>query len=288
MMAAALTSASIGCDAGGQKRWDDFWKGEWTGASGPSAGDEEFWTVECAAFSGDKHQELADKLATSLKRVGEIDAEDVWVVHGPKASRVLHGRYQLAYVKAEVASEEHAEGDLFVKLSNEIKTDTAFIRKLAFDDQYPFFSARPVPLPPDDVGPPEWDLRNAEGEYTLNVGVTYNTEALHNYKEAAVEWVRDLRDRGYEAYYYHSPEQARTSICVGTFGPDARIENAEVKALRDREELKYNLENGHIMYRIGSDEEGNRVRMANWSFLARIPGSEDRPGGAARTPGAGF
>ncbi len=286
LLAMVIALQFCGCSDADKKKWDDFWAMEGRGPFGSrQAGDEEAWTIECNTYLSENHAKAADSMATALKRVPELRSESVWVEHGPKRSTVFYGEYPLKYVQAQVASESHAEGDLIIKLSDEIKSDLDFIRKLAMGDKYPFFSARPIPKPLADVGPPEWDIRNARGIYTLNVGVTYNTETLHNYKEAAIEWVRDLRSRGHEAYYYHDPDRPQTSICVGTFGEEALTDTGggrsgyseAVKALQQKEEFKYNLENGHIMYRIANDEHGQRVRMPNWSFIVKIQRDDARP-----------
>ena len=122
----------------------------------------------------------------------------------------------------------------------------------------------------------------------MQVGVTYNTERLHNYKQAAVEWVKALRADGNEAYYYHNPNKARSSICVGTFGDDALVDSGDgrtrysdaVRALRDQGDFKYNLENGHKIYkRARNSDTGEIERLPNWSFLVKTPGPAKADGG---------
>ena len=145
---------------------------------------------------------------------------------------------------------------------------------------------------PPDVGPPEWDIRNASGVYTLNVGITYSTQTLKNYKQAAIEWVKDLRNRGYEAYYYHDPDKPQTSICVGSFGEDAvriqkwvepngearvrRVYTPDVESLQRKEEFRFNLENGARIFRSSRDPKtGAMARMPNKSFLVKIPKNDE-------------
>lgn len=264
------------------RRWRSFWGAGDSGRSlfGRKAGETEIWTIECNAYRSPSRREMADRMATALKHVRELRPEKVWVEHGEKQSRVFYGDYELKYVEAKVDRESHARGDLVIKLSEAIKRDLRFIKTLALGDQHPFFSARAIPKPIEDVGPPEWDLRNAKGVYTLHVGVTYNTRTLHDYKRAAVDWVRALRDDGHEAYYYHDPDEPRSDICVGTFGEDAMIESSDggaryseaVNALRKQGDFKYNLENGHRTYRKARNTEtGKAERMPNWSFLVEIP-----------------
>jgi hypothetical protein len=264
------------------KRWNEFWGGDSRQGSifGPKAGDTELWTIECNDYEGANSREMADSMATALKSVEGIKGDAVRVEHGEGHSRVLYGSYPLKYVRAKVSSEEHVEGDVVIDLSEELKRDLRLVRSLALGEEYPFFSARPIPQPLKAVGPPAWDLRNAKGVYTLNVGVTYDTQQFHSHEEAAVEWVRTLREQGYEAYYCHAPDGTRTSICVGTFGedaltpgPDGKTQYSEaVQALRNQGDFLYNLENGHKVYRTGTDTDtGEKKRMPNWSFLVKIP-----------------
>ncbi len=280
----ALLVFAAACKQVDQKKWDEFWKVDSSKGSlfGRQAGETETWTIECNEYRSTHREErerMADNMATLLKKCQELRAGDVSVQHETDRSRVFYGRYHLKYGEARTENDAHAKGDVIIELNEEIRRDLDFIRKLALGDKYPFFSARPIAEPTQDVGPPEWDLRKARGTYTLNVGVTYNTETMHNYKEAAVEWVRDLRHRGYEAYYYHDPERALSSICVGTFGDDALVDDGQGKkrmsdavvALRNKEEFKYNLENGHIVNRGVANESGQKGRIPNWSFLVKIP-----------------
>lgn len=271
-----------GCGEQEKKKWDDFWQQGSLASLGTDRGpgDREAWTIECGEFTEAGHEDVADSLATALKRVSGLHSDKVRVQHSDDRSRIFYGTYNLQYVEAKVDGEGHARGDVIIELTNEVRTDLDFIRKLAMGDRYPFFAARPIPEPSPDVGPAEWNLRNANGVYTLNIGVTYPTATLHDYKTAAVEWVKDLRGRGHEAYYYHDPNSAKSSICVGTFGEDALVDTGDgrtgysdaVRLLREREEeFKFNLENGHKTFRIATDENGQRVKMPNWSFLVKIP-----------------
>lgn len=261
------------------RRWNEFF-GEGGSPFGRRVGDVETWTIECNEYQGPAAGEMADSMAAALKRVETIKADAVWVKKEPDRGHVYYGNYDLKYVEAQVDSESHAKGDIHIELNDGIKRDLRLIRTLAMGDQYPFFSARPVPKPTEDVGPPDWDLRNAKGVYSLNIGVTYNTPTLHNHKEAAVEWVKALREQGFEAYYYHAPDGTRSSVCVGTFGEDALVTYADgrpaysqaVNALRNEGDFTYNLENGHRTYRKATNPEtGNIERMPNLSFLVKIP-----------------
>ncbi len=251
---------------------------------GRSSGAKETWTIECAAFDGATRRETADRLAAALKRSARINADRVRVQHDETHSRIFYGEYVLRYREAKADGPDKSRGDLVIELSEEIKRDHRYIRELALGDQFPFFTSRPIPMPVPFKGNPAWDLSSASGVYTLHVGVTFPTRDMHDYKQAAHLWVEDLRKRGYEAYYYFDPDRATASICVGTFGEDAFVldaagrkgYSAKVKALQAREEFRYNLENGHIVYNRAINQETNRSeRIPNLSFLARIPKRED-------------
>jgi hypothetical protein len=275
------------CGETDQKRWDDFWGPKKGGGRvsllGKRAGDTEEWTIECNEYRGGARREMADSMATALKAVSALSKRPIWTEHAEESSRLFCGSYTLKYSTPKPGSAGKPSAEPEIQLNDAIRHDLDLIRGLAIGDKYPFFSARPRPKPLPDEGPTEWDLRNAKGVYTLNVGVTQSTPTLHNYKEAAVEWVKDLRQRGYEAYYYHSPDRPITSICVGTFGEDAVTVGSDrvphysqtVLALREKEEFKYNLENGAITYKSATAPDGKHARVANESFLVKIPKKAD-------------
>jgi len=95
-----------------------------------------------------------------------------------------------------------------------------------------------VPIPGKDVGPPEWNLLNAKGAYTVVVAVFYNIDTLKYYdpksrkyrvekigyrtrKIDAVEYCRELREKGEEAYFHHGPSQSK--VTVGAFADSAVV-----------------------------------------------------------------
>lgn len=286
--AAAFAAAlAAGCTNGEMGSWGGGGSGGKAGAGGSAhrEGEEELWTIECCSMSGDGRERLIDDLASALKRVRDIRPDDVAVVHERGNSRILYGTYRLKYVRARVDNprEGQVKGDIIVELSQQIRNDLSLIRSLAVGEVHPFLKAMAIARPVEDVGPPEWDLRNAKGIYTLHVGVTYNTPTLHNYKQAAVEWVKALRDEGFEAYYYHDPDSPRSSVCVGTFGKDDYIEvqkghhrySDAVVQLQLKSDFRWNLENGHQV----SSVRPGKGRVINQSFLVKIPGADERSAG---------
>ena len=247
------------------------------------AGDKEIWTIECRVCTGRGHAAEAETYAKSLRAVRELKPNLVSILSEKDRSRVIYGRYELKYVRA-------GGNEVVVEQKNtQIQNDLKFIKQLASGEVHPFLTARTMAMPTEDVGPPEWDLRTAKGAYSLHVGVTYATQELRDYKGAAVEWVRMLRQDGHEAYYYHDPDSQKSDICVGTFGADAMVKERDgthhysdaVLRLQSKGDLRYNLENGHKVWRTTGptyDKTGKMIspggRSANQSFLVKIPGRD--------------
>jgi len=263
---------------------NDGWKWSKDGNAGKSSsgsgswfgtkpGGEE-WTIECGIYSHDDHRRTAEDLAEGLRALKELKPNLVTVNSNDLRSIIYYGTYRL---------NRDQRNDMIV-FSDEINKDLRYIRSLApVNGQFPFLAARPVPKQTESkdpkTGPPEWNLANAKGVYTLQVGVTYNTAGFNERIEAAVEWVRDLRGRGYEAYYYH--DTGRSLVTVGLFdesavapSQDGRPQYSDaVRALRAKEEFSLNLENGMKTFSIQDDG----TRAANPSFLVRLPKSSAAP-----------
>lgn len=109
----------------------------------------------------------------------------------------------------------------------------------------PFARAMIMPLPGEDIGPPDWNLKNARGEYTYLVAV-FKDDPERKYigrKKFAVNYCQRLREGEYEGYFYHGV--ADSWVTIGTFGAEAvreemtptgrivEIQNARMKAIRD-------------------------------------------------------
>lgn len=168
----------------------------------------------------------------------------------------------------------------------QLRNDLAMLRQLGdpAGGRY-FMRAMAVRTPTANVGNPQWSLSNAQGFYTLQVGVFEPAGDFTEYKEAAVEFCKLLREQGHEAYFHHT--DAATMVTVGAFGRDAVIEpprdkkpgspnavavpvyHPRIIAMQQQELLKYNLLNGGIQYIRNPD--GSRVPVM--SRLVEIPQS---------------
>ncbi len=85
----------------------------------------------------------------------------------------------------------------------------------------PFAMATVVALPGEDIGPSEWNLRNADGTYTLLVAVFRNLpeRKYMGRRRRAVDYCRALRDKGYDGYFYH--DTYISHVTIGLFGDKA-------------------------------------------------------------------
>ncbi len=221
--------------------------GEWRGGSGsnwlqPFRPPGEDWSILCMEVWGPDRQLRSERIAETLRRTPGIRPADVRVVHSEEHSRIYYGSYW--------RTADKQTGDL--KVPDEMKRDMRLIKDLAVDGERFFYEARVLPAPTPDVGDPKWRLRNNPGEYTLRVAIFYNEPGFNERKKAAAEYCRELRERGYEAYYRHG--DITSEVYVGSFGPDALVEKRQygvlmnvpgpaVRALQRKENFMFELWN---------------------------------------------
>ncbi len=258
---AVALAATWGCAAGG------------TGQVGSLFGPKGTpWTIRCMELQGTYRLQHIEELAETLKRTPGIRPQDVFVGDEPDGySRLYYGRY---FCRTSPRTGKRP-------LTGKMRQDLGLIRQLGDGSGRRYFlQALPVRMPTPDVGNPEWALANLPATYSLQVAVFEPTDNFWEYKEAAAQYCALLREKGYEAYYYHG--SACSMVTVGSFGPEAVITKAdgrtyyseEVLALQRDELLKYNLLNGAV-YRVRSDT-GKKVAVP--SRLVKVPHSvEDAP-----------
>ena len=148
-----------------------------------------------------------------------------------------------------------------------------------------FAQAMIVPLPGKDIGPAEGNLKNASGAFTVVVAELYNDSArgISGRKQYAVDNCRDLREKGYEAYFHHGP--VISLICIGNF-PESSYpaveEGGEVsRVIRDPRidqifEAFPNLAvNGYQEIIYLDPHEGRKQKLFTRSYLMAIPKEDD-------------
>lgn len=217
------------------------------------------WTILCLELQGEHRDRVIDDVAAVLRDTPGIRADAVLVRHDSDGyTRLYYGTYRRR-IDRETGKPS---------LPPRVRADLASIRSLGTPmaggttGQYFFRRAYATPLPPPDVGNPDWALIRADGVYTLQIAAFVSTDDFTEFKRAAAEYCTRLRDLGHEAYYHHS--QSVSIVTVGAFGADAiyntevlsadrraKIEvahySANVLALQKNELFKYNTVNGRYL-----------------------------------------
>ncbi len=268
-VASLLALTGLGCEGAGRA------SGGWFEPQG------ERWTILCLELHGPACARSARNVAKALETTPGIDAKEVRVVARGDRARIYYGTY---YRKVEPTTRTRAP-------SPQLERDLMLLRELVDEQgQRYFLGARRVLAPSPEAEHPPWDLRNTEATYTLQVAVYYNDAAMRQRKRAALEKCRQLRRKGFEAYYCHG--QTSSMVTVGAFGPEALLDKDgrvrhieaggvqrpvahrycdEIIALQARPECRYNLTNDNIEYNI--DENGRRAPVR--SLVVRVPRGEE-------------
>lgn len=223
------------------------------------------WTILCVELSGPERARHIQQLADAIRNTPRINPDEVRVTNNTDGyARLYYGSYiRRTHPKTGRRS-----------MSRQMRAGLDLVKQLGDDAGRRYFlQALPARMPTPDVGNPEWALGDVQAECSLQVAVFEPTDRFHEYKRAAAEFCKLLRDQGYEAYYHHTP--ACSMVTVGAFGPDAVITqpggrtyySTEVQALQHHELLKHNLLNGSV-YKIRNDDG---VAAPVYSQLVKIP-----------------
>lgn len=242
------------------------------------------WTILCLAYKGPDRMQRAASAAASLKKVRGLRESNVSVQDADGAAKVYYGKYRKS---ASLFSKEK-------KFRPDPTDDLKLIRDLSVQMPdtgqivWPFRLATLVALPPP-VRFPQWELTKADGYYSLQVGVFYNTDSFKKRRYAAEEYCKLLRDEGMEAWFHHGPENS--SVCIGSFPREAiesvrekdsftgrvhflnRIVDEKMLALQKK--YPHNLHNGAVFYEVNRDRAtGRETKTPHYSFPVVIPGKE--------------
>ena len=159
------------------------------------------WTIVCSSFTGPGHMEQAKRFKEQIAQQTRLT--DFYVVQNPDHSTLYYGYYREIDPKVDAKEAARAAADRktmadFTNAANGAKLFRAVLL-VAMEEA-------------DPIAPPEWNLANAKGFWSLQVAAFRENPRR---KEAAVEAVRDLRKQGHEAYYFHGP--VVSSVCIGSF-----------------------------------------------------------------------
>lgn len=171
------------------------------------------WTLFCFRFTGPDHvaranQTKGDLLANSTLR-------DWYIIHSEGSSSLYYGYYRTFSDEKDKKEMERAQADRRAVQSLEDQRKDRVFAQAMF-----------VPVDaPDPTAPPEWNLANSKGYWSLQIAVF---QGIADRKEAAVEAVREARKMGVEAYYYHG--QSVSSVCIGAFPENAVVKQQDDSA----------------------------------------------------------
>jgi hypothetical protein len=203
------------------------------------------FTIYCLSLTGPDHTARADQVKLLWQQA--TNRSDWYVVHQEDQSLVYFGYYKAIDGSSRDAARALADRKMIQSL-----TDST-------GDQ-PFAQALLLPLDaPDPTAPPQWNLLNAKGAWTLEIAVYQGRDR----KQAAVDSVRQARAQGIEAYYYHGP--SASSVCIGTWPEEAvAVEHASVQSSDPSQPLiVVPDELASRMPDSATDENGNRVQVAH-------------------------
>jgi hypothetical protein len=162
------------------------------------------WTLYCAALAGpDRFARMTQMKAYLLAK---SPFKDWYVVHNEQNSTLFYGFYNSIEKSDRAGAKAHDDQ----KRISEWKDETGERPFAAC-----FFTAV---TPPTPDAPAEWNLASASPRAYWSVQIAAFKDNPQR-KEAAVSMVKQLREKGVEAYYYHG--SAISSVCIGTWPADA-------------------------------------------------------------------
>jgi hypothetical protein len=164
------------------------------------------YTIYCQRVDGDMHVQRANRIKQQL--IDNTKMKEWYVIHENGQSLLYYGYYRVINDPKDPKETQRAQRD---RATIDLMTDPMGNR--------PFQRAVFVELnAPDPVAPPEWNLLNAKGAYSLQIAAYKDSPQR---KDAAIETVRAARAQGIEAYYYHGATSSL--VCVGAW-PESAVQ----------------------------------------------------------------
>jgi hypothetical protein len=217
---AALPAANSGANSGESAAGnpaDNAGPIENANAAGfPTVPDGALYTIYCMTIDTPTHVPDSNRLKEQL--VAKTGSHDWYVIHSQNVSTLYYGFYKTFDDDAQAAEKARAQEDLHRVQA--LKDDNG---------DFPFASCIFQPLnAPDPAAPAEWDLKNANGYWTVQIAAYVGSPLRKQY---AVDAVREARKAGIEAYFYHG--RSISSVCIGTWPREAVKEQDSADARSD-------------------------------------------------------
>jgi len=192
----------------------DDWGTDWDpgrGSSDSTAGASTIWAVVLATFPSESgSRAAADNMMRQLQTLAP-QLDELWVHSAGSGAMVVSGRY-------DSAENPDAQAALHRIKAVEIQGQPAFARAMLTRVR-----VRPVGLATHPLSLMSVRLRypNLDPLYTLEVGIWGDFESglltLKQIHEKAETQTRELRNRGFEAYFYHDNDKRLSVVSVGVF-----------------------------------------------------------------------
>jgi hypothetical protein len=157
------------------------------GGDGVSMPADAQWTICCQAIGGPAHVEMANNLKARLAAAAPI--KDWYVIHEEAQSVLYYGFYR-------------SLGASDPKEAERVQRDQRQIQSMvdsSGDRLFPHCYVVQVTTP-DPAAPAEWNLANADGFWSLQIAAYKDSPKRKQY---AVDAVREARQQGIPAYFYH-------------------------------------------------------------------------------------
>jgi hypothetical protein len=228
------------------------------GGCTPSTSDD-VYSIRLIVITSPDHVQWAQTFKEHTER--ETGWMGLYVLVKGDFSELYWGKYP---------SREAAEGDL--------RRAKSFRTRVGIQA---FPAADIVPIPGTDIGPPEMNLANAKGVYTVLIATFHDVPERRRF---AVDNCKDLRQKGEEAYYYHTSTQS--IVTIGSFDASAvkevrhgaatttEVDNEGIRQILKRHPLL--AENGYSVKVVVADILSHRaVKVDKHSYVIRIPRDTD-------------
>ncbi len=210
--------SSVGTSAGASKgvSAQDDWGTDWAQAAdrpaaAATAGSGTVWTIVLATFPPEGGQQTAAENMVRQLRTVVPDLEHLWVHSTRDGTIVCSGRY-------DSPRNSDAQADLQRIKAIEIRDRPAFARAMLTR-----IKLRPVAagLHPYALMSVRLRYPTTDPLYTLEVGIWSDFESgeltLGEIRRKAEAQARELRGRGYEAYFFHDDDKRISVVTVGIF-----------------------------------------------------------------------
>lgn len=242
-----------------------------------SSGMEDEYTIMLDAFQGKEHIQQAQHYKAQTEQ--QAGWSEVFVVTKANCSELYWGKYKS--IKAAQPNLKRAHN-----------WATKYGHK-------PYVKALVMKLPGRDFGPPEFNLANTTGGvYTVLVATFYDVpEANYTGRRGfAVEYCKQLRQEGHDAYFYHG--QTNSIVAIGLFPKESvteskanagtvtetYIKDERIKAIL--KQFPYLAENGRMVKIMVPNIITKRAeKIDKRSYVIKVPQEKDVIPGAFNSIG---